>query len=97
MSAFAIPSLYTVGNAGRGMIWGPGLANLDFLIGKRFGIPRAREGTNLEVRGEFYNVTNTPQFANPNGNVNAGTYAQVTTTLQNRGEREIQIAARITF
>jgi len=62
-----------------------------------FKIFRITEGSKLELRGEFYNVTNTPQFANPSGNVNVGTYAQVTTTLQNRGEREVQIAARITF
>ena len=92
--AFRAPAGNTFGNAGRNTFYGPWMGNYDVSLFKIF---RISEGSKLELRGEFYNVTNTPQFANPNGNVNAGTYAQVTTTLQNRGEREIQIAARITF
>jgi hypothetical protein len=32
-TAFAAPALYTIGNAGRGLIWGPGLRNFDVEIG----------------------------------------------------------------
>ena len=40
---------------------GPGFANLDFSMFKRF---RTSETTNLEFRGEFFNFLNHPNFAN---------------------------------
>jgi hypothetical protein len=95
VNAFSIPSLYTVGNAGRGIIWGPGLANLDLVIGKRFTVPRAREGTTLEVRGEAYNVTNTPYFNNPNTQIGAATVGRITSV--SNAPRQVQLALKLSF
>ena len=53
------------GNSGRNVITGPGFYNLDASLFKVF---HYRERYSLEVRGEFFSVTNTPQFSNPNSN-----------------------------
>jgi hypothetical protein len=58
------------------------------------------ESTNLQLRSEFFNLFNTPQFNNPNSTVGTGfgtiSSAGSPTTLQ-RISREIQLAAKISF
>lgn len=93
-SAFAAPAPGRFGNAGRNNIRGPSLNNYDFSLFKFFPV---WEGARLEFRTEVYNLTNTPQFGNPVGNVNSGNFGQITGTLQGRGERELQLALRLVF
>ncbi|MBI3679399.1 MAG: TonB-dependent receptor [Acidobacteria bacterium] len=93
-SAFVAPAPGRFGNAGRNIGRGPVLANYDFSVFRNFDI---REGWRLEFRSEFYNLTNTPQFANPSGNVNAGNFGQITGTFAGAGEREVQFALRLRF
>lgn len=50
------------GNAGRNIILGPGLINLDLGIHKEFPI---NERSRLQFRGEFFDVTNHPNFDKP--------------------------------
>ena len=91
VDAFSQPAQFTVGNAGRGLFYGPGLANLDLTVMKRFRVSALREGANFEVRGEFYNLTNTPQFRNPNiviGSANAG---RITSAY---GQRQVQLVLK---
>ncbi|MBL8213493.1 MAG: carboxypeptidase regulatory-like domain-containing protein [Bryobacterales bacterium] len=94
-SAFATPALYTIGNSGRGVIWGPGQRNFDFVLGKRFHLDKIREGTNLQVRGEFYNFTNTPYFANPNVTIGSATVGRITSV--SNSPRQLQLAMRLQF
>jgi len=67
--AFAIPTDAEIavgnfyGNTGRGSVRSPGFVNFDFSIGKNF---RMGEATQLQFLSEFFNVTNTPNFAVPN-------------------------------
>jgi hypothetical protein len=93
-TAFAAPAPARFGNAGRNIGRGPTLANYDFSVFRSFDL---REGWKLEFRTEMYNLTNTPQFANPVGNVNAGNFGQITGTFAGAGEREIQFAVRLRF
>ena len=93
--AFTSPAQYTIGNAGRGLIWGPGTKNLDLEIGKRFYLPKLREGANLEFRGEFYNITNTPYFDNPNVTVGASTFGRITNV--SNSPRQAQMALKLIF
>jgi hypothetical protein len=93
-SSFAVPSPNTFGNAGRNSIRGPGLKNYDFSLFRRFSIT---ERFKLEFRGEFYNLTNTPHFSNPDGNVNHGTFGTISSTLSGYGNRQIQTALRLLF
>jgi hypothetical protein len=95
VNAFSSPAQYTIGNAGRGLIWGPGLANLDLVVGKRFFIPKVREGSNLELRGEFYNLTNTPYFNNPNVTIGSATAGRITSV--SNSSRQVQLALKFSF
>lgn len=93
VGAFAAPPLYTIGNAGRGLIWGPGLRNFDLELGKRFYLPKMREGTNLEFRAEFYNISNTPYFDNPNTTIGSGTVGRITNV--SNSPRQAQLALKL--
>jgi hypothetical protein len=55
------------------------------------------EKVRLQFRGESYNLTNTPHFANPNGSFTSGNFGEITSTLGGYGNREIQLALRLTF
>jgi Carboxypeptidase regulatory-like domain/TonB dependent receptor len=96
-SAFANPGPQQWGNSGRNILQGPGTKSVDFSIFKNIPL---RELTTLQLRSEFFNLFNTPQFNNPNATVGNGfgvvSSAGSPTTLQ-RTSREIQLAAKITF
>jgi outer membrane receptor protein involved in Fe transport len=53
------------GNAGRNIIPGPGLINLDFSVFKNNPIRRISETANLQFRAEFFNVLNRANFGTP--------------------------------
>jgi hypothetical protein len=55
-----------------------GIHNLDVSFSKEFGI---REGMKLQVRGEFFNFTNTPRFAIPDTILTDSQFGQVNSTL----------------
>jgi hypothetical protein len=93
-NAFAAPAANRFGNAGRNIGRGPVLPNYDFSVFRSFDV---REGWKVEFRAELYNLTNTPQFANPVGNLNAGNFGQITGTFNGAGEREVQLALRLRF
>ena len=91
-AAFAVAPLGQFGNAGKGIIRGPGLVDLDFALLKNF---RFAERTNLQVRGEVFNAANHPNFAGPNSYINtpsAGTISSTTTT-----SRQIQLGMKLSF
>jgi hypothetical protein len=50
------------GNSGVGIVRGPGQHNLDMAVERLFPV---RETSSFRFRAEFFNLTNTPQFANP--------------------------------
>jgi outer membrane receptor protein involved in Fe transport len=50
------------GDSGRNILQGPGTKNVDFSVFKNF---RVAESKNLQLRAEFFNLFNTPQFNNP--------------------------------
>ena len=53
------------GNAGRNIIPGPGLINLDFSVFKNNPIRRISESFNVQFRAEFFNVLNRTNFGTP--------------------------------
>ncbi|HEY7305795.1 MAG TPA: TonB-dependent receptor [Bryobacteraceae bacterium] len=61
-AAFTVPQAGSFGNSGRNSLAGPGLAQLDFTLSKRFSLT---ERANIEFRGEVYNILNHTNFANP--------------------------------
>jgi hypothetical protein len=50
------------GNSGRNILQGPGTKNVDFSAFKNFQLTESKV---LQIRGEFFNLFNTPQFNNP--------------------------------
>jgi hypothetical protein len=93
-ASLAVPGPNRFGNAGRNTIRGAHLSNYDFSVFRNFDIT---ERYKLEFRSEFYNLTNTPHFANPNGNVSSGTFGIISGTLSGYGSRQIQMALRLRF
>ncbi len=63
VSAFAVAPQFTIGNASRNPVRGPGYRNFDLAIIKRTNLT---ETTNLEFRTEIFNLTNTPPLGSPN-------------------------------
>jgi len=86
------------GNAAPQTIIGPGLFNLDFSLFKGF---RVAEGKQIQFRAEFFNVTNHPNFGQPNTNIfsspttRGATAGQITETVTTA--RKIQLALKLTF
>ena len=54
-----------------------------------------REGSSLQLRSEFYNAFNHPQFANPDANFTSPTFGVISDTSVNA--RVIQLALRLAF
>ena len=86
---------------GRNILRGPHLTNFDVALAKTTAIT---EQVGLELRVEFFNVLNQPEFAQPTlldgaTNINGSTFGQITTTGSFRGPapRIGQWAARFTF
>jgi hypothetical protein len=53
------------GTAGRNLLTGPGLSNLDFSVYKNHTIKSISESFNVQFRAEFFNILNHPNFAVP--------------------------------
>lgn len=88
----AAPTGY-YGNAGRNILYGPGVHNWDFGIEKYFQLPFT-EASRLQVRGEFFNAFNHAQFGLPNSSVVAPTFGLVGSA---RAPRLIQFALRLLY
>jgi len=74
-SAFVVQPQYTYGNAGRNILFGPGLRNLDLSLSKTFPIT---ENKRLQFRAESFNFTNTPAFGQPAATLNVPSVGQIT-------------------
>ncbi len=96
-AAFAVPrtpdGLPTFGNAGRGILIGPGLTNLDFSLSRNFQIT---EGIRTEFRWETFNLANSPQFGLPASNISSpGNVGRITTLAGD--PRVMQFALKLVF
>ncbi|HTA22309.1 MAG TPA: carboxypeptidase regulatory-like domain-containing protein [Terriglobales bacterium] len=104
-AAFSQPAFGTFGDLGRDSVYGPGYSNLDFSVTKNTKI---YERLNLQLRAEFFNIFNHPNFALPAGSINPGVapaglisqtpdVAQGNPGLGGGGPRVVQLAAKFTF
>jgi hypothetical protein len=66
-AAFAAPAPGQFGNFTRNALSGPSFRQLDMTFAKRF---RITESQSFEFRAEIFNITNTPNFANPGTTLN---------------------------
>lgn len=98
--AFARPALGTFGNAGVGILRGPGVNNWDIALTKRFQL--RSEARYVQFRTEFFNAWNHTQFSsldttarfNPAGQQVNPTFGAYTAT---RPPRIIEFSARLVF
>ncbi len=90
---FYKPPVGTDGNVARNYLHGPGLAEGDVSLFKNIALT---ERVKAELRAEAFNVTNTPQFTNPDSNPQDGNFGKITGTRQ-YSERQLQMAVRFTF
>jgi Carboxypeptidase regulatory-like domain/TonB dependent receptor len=93
-SAFAaVPATaYRYGNAGRNILIGPGLKNVDVGLMKN---AKLTERFKLQFRAEFFNLFNFVNFDTPNRNFNLGTFGTITS--QSAKSREIQFGLKLEF
>ena len=90
-AAFAQPLNGTTGNAGRSIIDGPGLKNVDMGIFRDF---RIMEGKVLQFRGELSNSFNLVNLSNPGTAQNGSTFGKVSSAGP---MRQVQMGLRFTF
>lgn len=90
-SGFAAAGLGNIGNAGRGVIHGPGLNQFDFAL---FKDTKISETTRIELRFEFFNLFNHTQFGAPNNNFNDPNFGRVTSAAD---PRLVQLGAKVYF
>lgn len=83
------------GDSGTGIVNGPGQANVDLALSKLVGIHWPKEAGSLQLRGEFFNALNHPQFANPDSNFSSPTFGVISSTSVN--PRVIQLALRFSL
>jgi hypothetical protein len=89
---WATPALYTYGNAGRGILRGPGRTNLDSSVFKEFPLT---EKYRLQFRGEFFNILNHPQFDLPGQTIGSPSAGVISGTVGT--PRDIQFSLRLHF
>jgi hypothetical protein len=101
-SSFAQPTGTGVfGTSGRNIMSGPGLFSLNASLFKNIQI---HERYQLQLRLESFNMTNTPEFNNPQTSLTSSTFGYVTGTLGSGtgvngtgGGRAVQLGCKLTF
>jgi hypothetical protein len=90
----------TYGNAGRGILRGPGQKNVDLSLIKVTHFGRFEH----ELRFEAFNVFNHPEYANPNTTFGNAAFGKITASLPNStcalcgtSERQVQVAMKLKF
>ena len=77
---------------------GPGTKTVDFSFFKNTTIAESKV---VQLRAEFFNIFNTPQFNNPGATVGTPTFGVVSSACSEptfqRTARQIQLAAKINF
>jgi len=91
----------TLGNVGRNAYYGPGYIQDNLSFFKSFTIWRE---TSLETRFDAFQLSNSPQFANPSNSITSTTFGHVTSTVGSGtgingigGGRSLQLALTYRF
>jgi len=90
-SVFTQPAQFRFGNQGVNTVRADGTINLDASILRNFLI---RESMKFQFRGEFFNITNHPNFAGPGSTLNGPGFGIVSAA---GAGRRIQLGARFVF
>ena len=90
-AAFTVNTVGAFGNAGRNVLIGPGLKNIDFGAIKTFTV---KERYKVQFRAEAFNIFNHANFNNPSANVSASTFGTITSA---GAPRVLQLALKAMF
>jgi outer membrane receptor protein involved in Fe transport len=94
-TAFAPVTTASFGNASRNSLWGPGDSDLDLGISRTFPI---WERFQFELRGEAFNLTNTPNFAIPANSVSTSNFGEITSTFGSAADnRVLRVSGKLNF
>ena len=102
-NAFAQPADGAFGNLGRNSVFGPKFVNTDFSVEKT---TKVTERVKAQLRAEFFNIFNHPNFAQPGASFGSSSFGQFSQTpdvaqgnpgLGGGGPRVIQVALRVQF
>ena len=93
-SVFQAQPLGTIGSEARNALYGPHYRHFDFSLFKTFQLT---EVLHLQFRTEAYNLTNTPNFNQPNGTLGSASIATISSTRTGSTPRQLQFALRLTF
>jgi hypothetical protein len=91
-TAFKAPPPNTYGNVGRGVLYSPGVVNIDMSVVKTF---RITEKIGFNFRFEAFNLFNSPYFGFPNAAIGSPTVGRITSTVGDN--RSLQLSGRINF
>ncbi|MFQ5663732.1 MAG: TonB-dependent receptor domain-containing protein [Terriglobia bacterium] len=83
--------LWCNGRLGRNTVIGPGFANVDFSIAKRF---RIKERATVEFQANFFNIFNRANFLLPSGNIVSSQFGRSVNTFD---PRITQLVLRVDF
>jgi hypothetical protein len=91
-SRFSGAQSLVAGDAPRNVLRGPGFVNIDFSLLKHVVLS---ESARLQLRAEFFNLANTPHFANPASAMASGNFGSITQTVGNA--RIVQFGMKAIF
>lgn len=92
VTAYSVPTARTFGNSGVGIVRGPGMKRLDFSLHKQFNVTEKKY---FELRGEAFNLFNTPIFNSPASQIiTSSLFGQIRSA---QGERNIEMAVKFYF
>jgi len=83
-----------VGTLPRNYFPGPGTHTWDTSLVKNITIS---ERVTTQLRAQVYNLTNTPQFQNPDANFNNGDFGQLLNARIAPSNRQLELAIRVSF
>ena len=91
-NAFVVPSQFTFGNSGSGILRGDHQWNVDASLFKRLTV---NSGSTLEFRAEAFNLLNSVYFNAPNTQIDTAAGGRVTSTSNQA--RQIQLGLKYVF
>ncbi len=92
----AVPTNPTYGTLPRNFFRGPSRQNIDMTVAKVTPLFPGERPVTLELRADFFNLLNTPEFANPITTFTAANFGEINSTYLD-SYRILQIAGKIHF
>jgi hypothetical protein len=90
-AAFATAPQFTIGTASRNPVRGPSYRDVDLALARRIRLGGSRA---VELRGEIFNLLNTPNFLSPNAVAGAASFGTIVGALD---PRVAQLAIKLLF